>query len=212
MLAAAVARERATLPRLHVAGGSRPLAPGYEYTGGMSVPMLSALLPTEIKPAGGLTGGLPSMRGAPDPSKSDKELPSPPNDHPATQEEEKRWKDELEMVQTVIAESQKKNAESQRAAAIGAARTWQTIITLTPLVPLAQSRPTHPMFIGAFIVFFTVWLAELLAAGLRPDRPQLHNAVQTATGWTGSGARFLRLDVIYMVMGIVACSPRRLRR
>ena len=63
MLAAAVARERATLPRLHVAGGSRPLAPGYEYTGGMSVPMLSALLPTEMKPAGGLTGGEPAAYG-----------------------------------------------------------------------------------------------------------------------------------------------------
>ena len=109
MLAAAVARERATLPRLHVAGGSRPLAPGYEYTGGMSVPMLSALLPTEMKPAGGLTGGLPSMRGAPDPSKSD-ENPSPPNDHPATKEQQAQWEEELQKVQTVIAESQKKNA------------------------------------------------------------------------------------------------------
>lgn len=217
MLAAAVARERATLPRLHVAGGSRPLAPGYEYTGGMSVPMLSALLPTEMKPAGGLTGGLPSMRGAPDPSKKEKELPSPPNDHPATQEEEKRWKAELEMLQTVIAESQKKNAESQRAAAFGGggfsgfvqrlhSAETVVIITLTVLWFLSLSLvAAHPMFIGAFIVFFTVWLAELLAAGLRPDPAQLHNAVQTATDWTWLvQTRFPPLSMlIYMVMGIV---------
>ena len=216
MLAAAVARERATLPRLHVAGGSRPLAPGYEYTGGMSVPMLSALLPTEMKPAGGLTGGLPSMRGAPDPSKSDKK-PSPPNDHPATQEEEKRWEAELAKVQTVIAESQKKNAESQRAAAFGGggfsgfvqrlhSAEFVVIITLTVLWFLSLSLvAAHPMFIGAFIVLFTVWLAELLAASLRPDPTQLHNAVQTATDWTWLvQTRFPPLSMlIYMVMGIV---------
>ena len=59
------------------------------------------------------------------------------------------------------------------------------IITLTVLWFLSLNLVfAHPMFIGAFIVFFTVWLAELLAAGLRPDPAQLHNAVQTATDWT----------------------------
>ena len=98
------------------------------------------------------------------------------------------------MAQTVIAESQKKNAESRSgvrrrrvqrlrsAASFGgdsghhhAHRALGLSLSLVA---------AHPMFIGAFIVFFTVWLAELLAAGLRPDPTQLHNAVQTATDWT----------------------------
>ena len=208
MLAAAVARERATLPRLHVAGGSRPLAPGYEYTGGMSVPMLSALLPTEMKPAGGLTGGLPSMRGAPDPSKSEnpKGKPSPPNDHPVTKEQQAQWEAELAKVQTVIAESQKKNAESQRPAGQFSGAETAVIVTLTVLWVLSLGLvAAHPMFIGAFIVLFTVWLAELLAASLRPDQTQLHNAVQTATDWTWLvQTRVPPLSMlIYMVMGIV---------
>ena len=121
------------------------------------------------------------------------------------------------MVQTVIAESQKKNAESQRAAAFGGggfsgfvqrlhSAEFAVIITLTVLWFLSLSLvAAHPMFIGAFIVFFTVWLAELLAAGLRPDQAQLHNAVQTATDWTWLvQTRFPPLSMlIYMVMGIV---------